>query len=419
MGSSTNRSLTQRFLQIEDEYNVFDIKPEGVPIWERIRFNLHRQIKQQATDYGQAHTKTAFTKETYGRGVQLWAKNAIYKNPYFAGNHDILFYGHSRRKLNTEGLWEDIYCDPIYEESDINYLHIEEPYLMDHKTPAKTENLRYIEFIHYTGAIRRNLGLSKVTITGTIRERLMEVNQALEAEFDVDIDIVTQAEKKLTRRDSILDLYKLFLRRVNPKIAVVVVSYGKHTFLEACHELGIPTVELQHGGFEPNHIGYAFPGDRSKETFPDYLFTFGDFWKERVKFSIPDENIYPVGYPYLEKQKEIYSSIKSEDSVLFISQGPIGEKLTKFAVEYAQLEDKYEVMIKLHPGEYDRWKESYPWLVDAPVTVIDGDEPPLYKLLATASVQVGVTSTVIYVGLSLGMKLISSIMIHLCRLNIW
>ena len=77
---------------------------------------------------------------------------------------------------------------------------------MEHKSPAKTENLRYLDFIWYTGAIRRNLGLSDATLSGDSKRRLEEVSQRIEKEFTVDIDLVNKAEIKLTRRESLLEL---------------------------------------------------------------------------------------------------------------------------------------------------------------------------------------------------------------------
>jgi len=54
---------------------------------------------------------------------------------------------------------------------------------------------------------------------------------------------------------------------------------------------------------------------------------------------------------------------------------------------------------KLHPGEYDRWQDEYPQLANADVRVIDKSEPPLYRLFAESSAQIGVGSTAVYEGL--------------------
>ncbi|ELZ26393.1 hypothetical protein C474_19634 [Halogeometricum pallidum JCM 14848] len=152
-------------------------------------------------------------------------------------------------------------------------------------------------------------------------------------------------------------------------------------------------------------MGYSSRGKRARQTFPDYFLSFGPFWTEQVELPIDEERIFHVGYPYLEMQADTYDGIDSTDSVVFVSQGSIGEQLSKFAVETSEyLGSKREVVYKLHPGEYDRWEDEYPWLVGSDITVIDQEEPSLYQLFAEASTQVGVYSTAVYEGLMFGLQ---------------
>lgn len=389
------------FFSFESDLSLFDIRIADIPIWERIRFPVWRAINEQI-GASQAHTHVDHNIRSYISGTVSFLKNIVYKNPLLSGSQDLLFVGHERRKKESDGYWWDIYCDPIHESTDYEYVHLEFSYLLDHLTPAKTERLRYLDLIQFGGTIQRKLGLKGPPIPSDIEDQLRNAETEIERRFGAQVDVVEFIRSILDRRMSTLWLYRRLLRRIDPEIVILTVSYGKEDLIEACKERKTPVVELQHGGFGPDHPGYSYPGDRTKETFPDYLFTFGDFWKERVEFPISNDRVYSVGYPYLERQRRRYRSIDTDDSVLFISQGPVGEELTKFAVTYAEIEDTYDVIVKLHPGEYDRWRETYPWLVDAPLTVIDGDDPPLYELLARNSVQVGVDSTVIYEGLTFG-----------------
>jgi hypothetical protein len=213
------------------------------------------------------------------------------------------------------------------------------------------------------------------------------------------------AREALHMRRATLPLYRQLLNRVDPELAVVVVSYERETFIEACKEQDIPVVELQHGVIYPNHLGYAYPDSRTKETFPDYLLTFGEFWTDVVEFPIPDDHVLPVGYPYLEQFVDKYDHIKTKNQLLFISQGAIGEQLSKFAVAVNQHPDiNHDIVYKLHPGEYDRWETEYPWLADVDFKVIDQSEPELYLLFAESQGQVGVYSTAVYEGLQFGLE---------------
>jgi hypothetical protein len=196
-------------------------------------------------------------------------------------------------------------------------------------------------------------------------------------------------------------LYRRFLERVNPEVVVLIVGYSKETLIEVCKEKNITVVELQHGIIYSGHFGYSYSGDRTKDMFPDYLLTWGEFWSKDVEFPIPDDYVIPVGYPYLEKSRKEYNNAVRREQILFISQGTIGEQLSKFALEVEQHPNiDYNVIYKLHPGEYDRWRKEYPWLINTNIRVIDNSGPSLYNLFDESRAQVGVGSSAIYEGLA-------------------
>jgi hypothetical protein len=125
----------------------------------------------------------------------------------------------------------------------------------------------------------------------------------------------------------------------------------------------------------------------SKETFPDYLFTFGEFWTEQANFPIDSDNVIPTGYPYLDERRTRFDDVPTKDQVVFISQGTIGSELSQIAVSL----------------EEDQ-RTEYPWLASSDVTVVDSDSPTLYRLFAESKAQVGVGSTALYEGLAFGLE---------------
>jgi hypothetical protein len=387
------------FCAFESKHSTFDIRIDDVAIWERIRFNIYREINEQSIG-GQAHTTIALDTDNYITGAKLWLRNLFYRNPFLSGEHDFLFVGHQRRKREPDSYWWDIYCDPIHEECSLDSVHFEKPYLLEHLTPARTDSLRYLELIEYGGTIQRKLGLHRVTLTEEEERRLKNLERAIEQQFKIKINLVDRVVRLLRNRRCRLWLYRRLLDRVDPEVVVIVVSYGKETFIEACQSKDIPVVELQHGVIHPGHLGYSYPEDRTKETFPDYLLTWGDFWAEGVELPIPEKHVIPVGYPYLEQRYDQYTDVESKDQIIFISQGTIGEELSRFALEVEKHPDfNHDIIYKLHPGEYDRWKDEYPWLTGADFEIVDSSEPPLYELFADSTVQVGVGSTAVYEGL--------------------
>jgi hypothetical protein len=332
--------------------------------------------------------------------ARLCVSNLFVRNPFLATERDIAFVGHPRRKQEADGKWWDIYCDPIHEATDFDSVQFEADHRFSHRTPAKTPNLRYLDLVEYGSTLQRKLGLHEVTLSAEERSQLIALQREIAERFDVTIDLVDRVEYILEERQAKRGLYRRILERVDPDLLVVVVSYGKETLVEVCQSLDIPVAELQHGIIHPYHFGYSFRGERTKTTFPDYLLTFGEFWTRDVPLPIPDRRVVPVGYPYLEQRVSAYQDAERQRQLLFISQGTVGESLSKFAVRVA--EDSridHDVVYKLHPGEYGRWRDLYPWLVDTDIDIIEGDSPPLYELFATSEVQIGFNSTALFEGL--------------------
>lgn len=382
---------------------MFDIVIDGVPVWERIRFSVLRQIKRQ-NGIGQAHTGVERNVVDYIRGAGLFLRNIVIKNPFMGKKSDVLYVGHPRRKSLEDGYWWDIYCDLIHAKCDHDYLHLEKPYMLEHYRPARTGNLRYLDLIKYGGNLQRVLGISEPNLSNEDVELLQDVSTTIESEFDASIDIVDEVIQTLHVRRTELGLYKSLLQKIDPELLVIVVSYVYETLIEASKELNIPVVELQHGVIYDQHLGYSYSDSKEKFMFPDYFLTFGEFWNESVEYPIPEDRVISVGYPYLENSKEKYDDVETRNQILFISQGTIGEQLSKFALQVAEHpEIDADVVYKLHPGEYDRWRDEYPWLINADFEIVDGPEPPLYELFAESNAQIGVASTAVYEGLAFGL----------------
>ncbi|MFC3959082.1 hypothetical protein [Halovivax cerinus] len=394
----------EQFFDFELDQSLYDLTVDGVPVWERIRVKVANEIKRKH-GLGQAHSNAAEGYASYTKAARLLAKNIVHKNPLLADQSDIVIVGSPRRKQLEDGRWWDIYTDPIHQKLDTDSLHLELPYSLEHRSPVPTENMRYLDMVKFIGDAQRLLGVGKPTLTTKIDTRLNSISRAIKREFDATVNVGSITRETLHKRTTLLRLYKRVIERTRPSIVVLVCSYGKETLIEACKDQNIPVVELQHGVIYEHHYGYSFPAPRTKEMFPDYLLTFGEFWGEHIEFPIPDERVIPVGYPHLENSLDRYTDDETSDQFLFISQGTIGEQLSKFAMEVDRHPDvDYDIVYKLHPGEYDRWKDEYPWLLDANFEIVDSSDRQLYRLFAESSAQIGVGSTAVYEGLAFGLE---------------
>ena len=393
-----------KFLKLEEELGLFNKRIAGIRYWDLSRAEVFLTLFESKVGGGSS-SNSGF-KELTKFFFYIKSLFNLRKNPFFSKKKEIIFSGGQRRVLTEDGKWWDIHVDPFLDKFKIPYLSLEYPINLEHYGPAKTSFLYFFDSLITLGFIRRKLGLTKVHITDDELEFLKQIRTEIKKRFDIDIDVPRIVVNRLHERQALLPLCLKLLKRINPKLVVMVTSYARKSLVEACRLLKIPTVEIQHGVISPYHPGYSYPKSAMNNVdFPDYLLVFGDYWKDVATYPISKDNIISVGYPYLENKIQQYSRRKRKKQIVFVSQSRIGVPISKFAVELSKLPDlDYRIAYKLHPREVNDWKTRYPWLVDADIDVIDTLGTDLYRLLGESMVQVGVSSTAIYEGLAYGLR---------------
>ncbi|MEA2016504.1 MAG: hypothetical protein U9O59_07390 [Actinomycetota bacterium] len=396
------KELYQKFIDLEEKLDLFSYKFNGMYIWERIRFTVFGEIKVALGLTGQAHTLKRFKEvKTFEKlkFLFLLIKDSMFHNPFYIKGVDFLFIGHPRRKLMDDGLYWDIYTDPIVNKMvDYKTATVEGYHSLSHFTPVKTKRLYYTGIINLIARLKAIIYRDRPNLE--IEKFSKMLKQRIKDEFGVDLNIENSIVKILANRQFVL-LYKKLFKKMRLQAIFVICSYGKENIIEAAKQLKIPVVELQHGVINRYHLGYSYENSWPKQSFPDYFFPFGEFWLDNIDLPIPENKIFPIGYPYIDNFLKNYRKASKQNTIIFISQGTIGKKLSQFAVKTAEIfKGQAEVIYKLHPGECEKWKKNYSCLVQAEkrkiVKVIEGDKPNLYELFSCSRWVVGVSSTAIY-----------------------
>ena len=77
--------------------------------------------------------------------------------------------------------------------------------------------------------------------------------------------------------------------------------------------------------------------------------------------------------------------------------------MIKLAIDLSKRTGNYRIIYKLHPSEYDDWRENSSELINSGIEIIDNNEKSIYSYFAESDVQIGVYSTAIYEGLGFGL----------------
>lgn len=393
----------KEFLRMEDELRLFETKVNGVLLWERMRFQVYSAIRLGNLDNGNARHRVLARSSKLRRLLKSVFELGM--NPFLAPESRILFVCSARRILERDGLWWDIYTDPIIQSFRSKPLSVETHFENMHYKPAKTPLLRHLDIIESITYIKRTLGITRISLTKNDVSLLRKVRKEILSRFGVDFDIESHTLRILEERKARIPLYRRLLKKIQPKVVVLAQGYLWEDMIEACKELGIKTVELQHGLIYPMHVAYSFQGDsKKKETFADYLLVWGNYWKSSVEYPIPIDRVVNVGFPYIESKKDSHTNVGRKRQALFISQGDIGDVLSKFAVALSNSPDlDFDILYKFHPLEQSGWKERYPWLAASRVHIVDTEEVTLHELFIECMVQVGVCSTALVEGLAFGL----------------
>lgn len=405
------------FLAIEKKYNLVTDTIDGFAYWVFFRWDLLEEIRTH-TGYGIAHMNPPFSRRRRLKYRLGMIKNAILFGNRFWGKCDVLVLNDGRR-VWTDSYYESTYTDQIvamYPDSVV----LERPYLQSHFRPVMTKHLIYTDYLEIKAMLYYNwcqkFDFSKMKkIREEIYCRIQKPIEEICNAYNFEHDMSGILEKmlcgyyvyKIKRKE-----YIRVLDKYHPKLILEVCGYNLDcmTVNELADERNIPSVELQHGFTGAGHISYNYPEGVSVKQFPQYFFVFSDFWAKSARYPIPEANIKVVGFPHLERKAlAVKARVKKGKikKVIFISQGPIGAALSKIAVDLDKLIDKekYEIIYKLHPGEYEGWKERYRELAASKIFVADNSQYDLYELLAESTFQVGACgSTATFEGLYFSLK---------------
>ena len=396
--------VSDALLDVEGQFGLLRRRVEGVAYWERIRFHVHRRLLVES---GAMKPPQAGTSTVSGRlSLQAKALLASLRRSALGSlpGCEVLLVGGGRRVHDPERGWHSPYWEPLASGCRLEPIVLEYQGGVPWSRAADGLPTFFLDGLNALSRLRRLSG-SSAALPGSETAVLTEVGRELECRTGVRPDLPAIAREDLARRQTALPLFQDILDRADPKVMVVECSYDKHTLIEAAHRKAVPVVELQHGVVSRHHFGYHFPPQSGiPAVFPDWFLAWGDYWKTAAAYPMEAHRIVATGFPRFDRERRGVEYLQPSDTILFLSQTMLGDVLSRFAAELADLGFRDRIVYRLHPLEVTGWQDRYPWLVDAGVRV-SGPEVPLYRELRTATIHVGTFSTALFEGLGLGATL--------------
>ncbi|MDP8210690.1 MAG: hypothetical protein RAO94_02145 [Candidatus Stygibacter australis] len=394
------------FLAFEIKYKLFTRKYKNLHYWAYIRFILYYEIYREKHSIGP--NQSSIFNYTKLQKIFIVIKNigwALIRNPFlYKGKRELLIFNQQRRVMLGREYVDPLFDTWVKQEKSFSYVMLEDNHLGTHFPVSDKNNLLYLDyFILLRKIVRSFLRVNTTNLAN-------EICDLIESEFYVKINkkqLSFKLDSLYVENQYLRALYKKLLVRYMPRALLINCYYNftKMIFIELAHEMKIPVIEFQHGSMGKEHLAYNYPEDIRINSFPDYIFVWAKFWKDITRFPIEKDKVIVTGYPFFEQRiidekEKLNKKTNIKPVILFISQGTIGKDLSKIAVELFSMEkENYDIIYKLHPGEYHQWRKKYPWLVSSGIKVIDNSNKDIYQFFSEIDIQIGVYSTALFEGL--------------------
>jgi hypothetical protein len=249
--------------------------------------------------------------------------------------------------------------------------------------------------------------ISRRFFKGQIKENIDNITDKISQAYNLDRKTVNRLITKQLKAFKAHEAVFLYLFRKS-KFEKIYLCWNRYymPLLSAAKKAGIETLEFQHGTITPYHIMYSWQGYEHVAYSPDKLLCFGPSWPQESNLA---KNISPtiIGAPHLEAAQLKHKHVKREaDRVVIFSQNLIGIELLKFSIEVARLRHDLQFVFKPHPAEHyiDITQYIENEIPDNYTITTSTDDS--YKLMASATYQIGVSSTTLNEGMVFGNRII-------------
>jgi CDP-Glycerol:Poly(glycerophosphate) glycerophosphotransferase len=408
-GKINDQTAFQLIEAIEKNYPTDTIiLDDGTRIWNLLRVFLYSNFQKLSEDISQKKHRTFPMKSILSMIKESFLPLHLQKHIPICG-----FSSGESRKLYND-VYYDIYLDPLYEILGDRLTVFEWPETTGarrmYDRPVYSKNYVPMHIPMYTTAFW-NLLFYQLT---SRKNYTIHPEQTFQDILGFIITTASVNKEKLTK--DIYDFITVFvyikqflatvLKDVQPQAVLIRCGYGRFPMAlsQACHELHIPSIELQHGLITSYLPAYrrSTPTE-NKDCVPDYLLAQGETYATLVRDGhlFDKEKVFSTGYPYLEKklaEKKANQALKKSFSrfsrnLLFTSQWIVATEIQQFITEVSTLlkQQHMDVGILFKPHPYDK-NDYSDFQHNDNIILIDKYEDT-FKLFAIADIHSTVYST--------------------------
>lgn len=372
------------FAKFEKKYKLFDYQDDnGIFVWDIIRHQIYIEYTWGLSKKNNDESLSYRIKRLF---LSLFSLIKI-----VVGNKEkakYLFLINSREEIKPNIFYDRNFYDIVATLQKDKIFIIENFYQPGIKYYLKKSYLQPSYFLNFIF----KFFLKK----GKYHDLINLINQELNLEWHNEQIIIAVNAFRVENF-----FYKWLLKR--KQIKKIFTFFIPKGIICAARELGIETIEMQHGIIDSEHISYNYPIEyhyNHKLYIPDIFLTFSPFWKKNIYY--PVDKILSIGNSSLNNLYDYTIGGTNRQNVIFISSIAFGECITPLTIDFAVRNQKIKIYFKLHFDqrvEFNYYKNKF---IDYPNIEVINSNKSVHTLFPKSMFVVAIQSTVVYEALQAG-----------------
>ena len=405
--------------KVENDERIlqFRFRYKNTLVWPFIRFFVYRAIKNDIYKLSQTPKEELSKKLKNRKRIQKIVKciKMCLKTPFLWKKRDLLyFYGTTGNVISSDGKVYnrifDEFVNEFHEKSGVIETVGEGKYHKD-----KHVDKRYLDPVELLIGVL--CYLHKAHPEDILMADALMNYLCNECKIGISSSEALRLKKNILFWSKAIRYMSIIFPRMFGAIKPSVVFFedgyfgGRNAYLvKILHEMGIKTVDIQHGWVGVNHEAYVQSeflcnNNEYVEYMPDYFLGWSEYWLDKI--SIPGEKL-PVGNPWFWKQYSDFLMAQDKKKAIARNQKTIlwivfenNDKSIKFLDEFISASNnEYYIRIRLHPslsGNKSTYKKY-----DNNTKIIIDELPAIYDSFRVSDYVIAETSTTIYEAMAFG-----------------
>ncbi len=386
--------FSEKFLEIEENENLFNLKHNDLYYWDIVRNDIFWDVFYsfsgiEISDKTNSQDQISITKK-----VMLFLEYFYY---IALKKTDYIFFSASKT-LDKNNKYYDINLDELINNTP-NALIIES------RKPNKSGNILYKNSVHNYG-LTIDYFLNQV-INRYFRKKenidFIKIEKVFLTYFDFKID---SKKLQLIISNHLIEFnhYKKLFNKLKPKAFFVIQNGSQKGMFAAANHLKIPAIEMQHSLIGTYTPFYSYPKSiqpNKLDTLPNYFFSYSEFWNKITNYPVKEK--LAIGNTALAKKTEKVDVVYS---ITFLYGDGYNKFLNVLINDLLSKGFQEKICIKLHPSLFNHHSDIIRLFQNYPFIDVIKDEKTVEHLFAITKSVLTIHSTVVYQSLYNGIPVL-------------